>query len=126
MTKLSKYYPYFTAILVCVVMLGSAQAETVKGANYSIISDNDFRNVKRSIDVRLDKKASAEVLNAIALKLKNMERKKYERTFIAYYLPNMEVGAGAWATSHFDPELDVRILGLTADEEEKMAKEAKV
>lgn len=125
MTKLSKYYPYFTAILVCVVMLGSAQAETVKGANYSIISDNDFRNVKRSIDVRLDKKASAEVLNAIALKLKNMERKKYERTFIAYYLPNMEVGAGAWATSHFDPELDVRILGLTADEEEKMAKEAK-
>lgn len=125
MTKLSKYYPYFTAILVCLVMLGSAQAETVKGANYSIISDNDFRNVKRSIDVRLDKKASAEVLNAIALKLKNMERKKYERTFIAYYLPNMEVGAGAWATSHFDPELDVRILGLTADEEEKMAKEAK-
>ena len=126
MTKLSKYYPYFTAILVCVVMLGSAQAETVKGANYSIISENHYRNVKRSIDVRLDKKASAEVLNAIALKLKNMERKKYERTFIAYYLPNMEVGAGAWATSHFDPELDVRILGLTADEEEKMAKEAKV
>lgn len=119
-----KYFPYFIAIFVLSAMLGTVQAEAVDGATYSIISDNDFRDVKRSIDVRLDKKVSVEALRTIAQKLKNMERKKYERTFIGYYLPNMEVGAGAWATSHFDPELEVRILGLTAEEEEKMARAA--
>lgn len=125
MIKLLKYFYCFTAIIVLSVTVDSVQAETIEGETYSIISDNDFRDVKRSIDVRLDKKVSVEVLRTIARKLKNMERKKYERTFIAYYLPNMEVGAGAWATSHFDPELEVRILGLTAEEEEKMARAAK-
>lgn len=125
MIRILKYFPFLAAIFVCSVMLGTVQAETVEGATYSIISDNDFRDVKRSIDVRLDKKVSVEVLRTIAQKLKNMERKKYERIFIAYYLPNMKVGAGAWATSHFDPELKVRILGLTAEEEEKIAQAAK-
>jgi hypothetical protein len=32
----------------------------------------------------------------------------------------MEVGAGAWATTHFDPDLEVCILGLTAEEEEAL------
>ena len=120
MIKLLKYFYCFTAIIVLSVTVGSVQAGT-----YTIISDNDFRDVKRSIDVRLDKKVSVEVLRTMARKLKNMERKKYDRTFIAYYLPNMEVGAGAWATSHFNPELEVRILGLTAEEEEKMDRAAK-
>ncbi len=125
MTRLLKYFSCFTAIVVCSVMLDSVQAQTIEGVTYSIISDKDFRDVKRSIDVRLDKKVSVEVLRAMARKLKNTKRKKYERTFIGYYLPNMEAGVGAWATSHFDPELEVRILGLTAEEEEKMARAAK-
>ena len=127
MIKLSKCFSCFTAIFVWAMLFGSAQAETetVEEVAYSIISDNDYRDVRRSIDVRLDKKVSAEALGTIARKLKNMEHKRYERTFIVYYLPYMEVGAGAWATSHFKPELEVRILGLTAEEEEKTAREAK-
>lgn len=106
-------------------MFSTVQAETVEGATYSIISDNNSGGVKRSIEVRLDKKVSADRLRMIALKLKNMERKKYERIFISYYLPNMEIGAGGWATSHFTPELEVIILGLTAEKEEKMTQAAK-
>ena len=41
----------------------------------------------------------------------------YERTFIVYYLPGMPVGGGGWATTHFDPALEVRILGLARQEE---------
>ena len=63
-------------------------------------------------------------MRTIARKLKNNERKNYNRTFIFYRLPNMGVDRGAWATSHFDPELEVRILGLTAEEEERMIREA--
>ena len=33
-----------------------------------------------------------------------------------HYLPGMEVNAGAWATSHFTPNLEVSILGLTLEQ----------
>jgi len=32
---------------------------------------------------------------------------------IGYYLPGMEVGAGGWATTHFNPDLEIRVLGMT-------------
>ena len=125
MNKLSRYLSCLSAIFLWTVLSGSVQADTVGGATYSIITDKSFRDVKRSITVRLDKKVSEEVLRTIAWKLKNTGHKKYERTFIVYYLPDMKVGAGAWATSFFDPGLEVEILGLTAEEEEKMTKDAK-
>jgi hypothetical protein len=31
----------------------------------------------------------------------------------------MEIGAGAWATTHFDPTLEVKILGLPVEEEQE-------
>lgn len=83
---------------------------------YSIISENEDGprklGIKRSIDVRLNHKVSEDVLRAIALKLKASDPKTYERTFICYYLPGQAVGAGAWATTHFNPGLEVRILDL--------------
>jgi hypothetical protein len=100
-------------------------AETIEAPSYSIISENQSKDVKRSVDVRLEKKVSAEVLKTIAEKIKGTERKKFERTFITYYLPEMKVGSGAWATSHFDPDLKVKIIGLTADEEDKLTNDAK-
>lgn len=125
MNIIRRYLPCLAGIFVWVALMSSAQGETVEGATYSIISDNSYRDVKRSIDVRLEQKVSEEALRAIAMKLKSIERVKYERTFIAYYLPDMKVGAGAWATSHFDPSMEVRILGLTAAEEKTMIREAK-
>jgi hypothetical protein len=87
---------------------------------YTIISSDTYLDWKRSLDVRLNKKVSEETLRAIALKLKSADSKKYESTFICYYLPDMKVGAGAWATTHFDPDLKVRIQGLTAEQEEAL------
>lgn len=125
MNKLSRYVPCLAAIFVWAVLLGSVQAETVEGATYSIISDSSLHNIKRSIEVRLNKKISKEMLRTIALKLKNTERKKYKRTFIFYLLPDMKTDNMAWATTHFNPKLEVRILGLTVEEEERMVREAK-
>jgi len=87
---------------------------------YSIIDSDTYLNYKRSLDVRLNKKVSEKTLRAIALKLKAQDLKNYERTFICYYLPDMEVGTGAWATTHFDPDLEVRILGLTVEQEKAL------
>lgn len=75
---------------------------------------------KASFDIRLGKKASEGNLELIAHNIK-AEHPGFERYFIAYYLPDMEIGTGAWATSHFNPDLKVEVLGLSEEEEEKLA-----
>lgn len=89
--------------------------------SFSIIAADSIPDIKRSLDIRLNRKVSAETLRAIALELKAQDESAYERTLITYYLPGMTVGAGAWATTHFDPALEVRILGLTAEDEKALA-----
>jgi hypothetical protein len=83
---------------------------------YSIIKTETVASAKRSLDVRLNQRVSEDVLRAIALELKGQDATRYDRTFILYYLPDMEVGAGAWASTHFNPNLEVRILGLSPEQ----------
>ncbi len=92
---------------------------------FTIINTNNIPGIKRSLDVRLNKRVSEEVLRAIAMKIKSQDSRTYERTFIAYFLPEMIVDSGAWATTHFNPELEVRILGVSAEEEEKLSSQPK-
>lgn len=96
-----------------------------KNISYSIIKSTALRNTKRSVDVRLAGKVSEDILRLIARKIKTQDTIKYDRIFIAYYLPNMEVGSGAWATTHYNPKLEVKVLGLSKAEEEKRNSEPK-
>lgn len=84
---------------------------------YTVMHQDVVRGIKRSLDVRLNSKVSEQVLASIAMELKKSDPNSYDRTFIGYYLPTMETNAGYWATSHFNPDLEVRILGLTAEQE---------
>ncbi|MCK4342810.1 MAG: ABC transporter permease [Phycisphaerae bacterium] len=97
-----------------------AQATIPNDVTYTIIKKYVLRSIKRSLDVRLNRKVSEDVLRAIALQLKDSDPNTYDRTFICYYLPGMIVDAGAWATTHFNPNLEVRILGLTVEEEKAL------
>ena len=90
-----------------------------------VIETNRLATIKCGLTVRLSKKVSRETLRQLAIKLRANECKKYDRVFITYYLPGMTVGAGAWATTHFNPNLDVRILGMTVEEEKNLLKEKK-
>jgi hypothetical protein len=87
---------------------------------YSIVESDTIPGVKRSLVIRLNKKVSAAVLGVIANELKLRDSRNYTRTFISYHLPDTVVGGGAWATTHFDPGLEVRILGLSEEEEGKL------
>jgi hypothetical protein len=117
-------------MIAAAVMVGGREADAAKKASgvipkdvtYKVIEEQTIPGAKRSLDVRLNKKVSREVLRAIALTLKQRDPRKYDRTFIVYLLPGMKPGAGAWATSHFDPELELQILGSTAEEEAEMKK----
>ena len=71
--------------------------------------------IRKNIVVRLNEKISEATLRAIALELKSGDSRHYDRSFIVHYLPEMPVGADGWATTHFAPGLDVRILGITSE-----------
>ncbi|MCH7686317.1 MAG: hypothetical protein IH899_06510 [Planctomycetes bacterium] len=100
----------------------SSKAIIPKDVTYRIIDQNTVPGIKRSLDIELNKKVPKSVLTAIAHKLKSSDSASYERTFIGYYLPDMKRNAGYWATTHFNPDLDVRILGLTTDQEAALTK----
>ncbi len=88
--------------------------------SYSIINDQSYTNVKRSVDVRLKNRITIEQLTSLAHEINNLNKKSFKRTFILYYLPDMKVDAGAWASTHFNPNLKVEILGATIEEVQKL------
>jgi hypothetical protein len=101
-----------------------ALADSFHGVNYTIIEKSDTvieksnsEIIKGRIDIRLEKKVTKDFLYELALKLRKIESINYDRIFITYYLPGMTTGSGAWATSHFNPNLEVKILGTTIEEE---------
>jgi len=103
---------------------GDHSTKTEAVVTYSIVDSYILPGIKRSLVVRLNKKVSEETLRNIAFKLKVQDPRYYVRTFISYNLPGMKLNSGAWATTHFDPNLEVRILGVTLEQEEFFRRDA--
>ena len=97
-------------MLLCFAVGGFAE---VDNSEYSIIEVTTLFSIKRSVDVRLEHRVSEGVLREIAQAL---YVPGYDRTFMGYYLPYMEVGEGGWATTHFNPDINIEILGMTPDQ----------
>lgn len=108
-------------ILLVMALINSINSAILSSAipsdvSYSIIEESTPL-LNHSLTIRLNKRVSEQTLRAIAHKLKSQESRHFEGTGIFYYLPGMEVdAAGCWATTHFSPELKVRIIGLTVEE----------
>jgi len=117
-----------TIILIGVLSLLPAIpvfAGSFQGVNYTVIEKSNMGSIKGSIDIRLGEKVTKDFLQKLALKLRDAEPRKYDRLFITYILPGMKPGSGAWATSHFNPSLEVKILGMTIEEEKALKSEPK-
>lgn len=85
--------------------------------SYSIIEEDRNDNFSKSnITVRINKKTTEEVLTEIAKEIKS-DREDLENIFIFYYPDGILTSSFAWATSHFTPNLNVKILGSTEDED---------
>jgi ankyrin repeat protein len=75
---------------------------------------------KTTLKIRLSRRILGDELRAIALKLRQQERTA-SRLFVSYYLPGMrESQDQPWALTHFTPELEMAIKGLTEKEEESL------
>jgi len=87
---------------------------------FTIIKDDKNERLKKvNIDVRLDKEISKIELKKIGLKIKE-ERPEFDKFWIFYYLPEHKTGNGAWAITHFKPELEIEILGATQEASKEM------
>lgn len=64
----------------------------------------------RILDVELSRKVDEEMLGIVANLLRDADDMVYLRTYIVYYLPGMVSGTRGWATSHFLPDLQVRLI----------------
>jgi hypothetical protein len=83
---------------------------TAKAPTYSIISKDEIRYEKISLNIRLSRKCSESQLSTIAREIKDRHVSgPYKRVFMLYYLPGMPVGDGAWATSHYTPSSGFKI-----------------
>ena len=90
---------------------------TADNPPYEIIGrDRSISGTRCSFYVRLEERVPESSIRNIAEEIKRREAEDCERTFIVHLLPGMEVDAGAWATSHFTPNLEVRILGMTVEQ----------
>lgn len=78
------------------------------------------------MDVRLKEKVNEKTIEGIAKEIHDSNPQHFKRTFIVYYLPEQTVGAGGWATSHFNPTLEVNVIGLSAGSEAEKATVSKV
>jgi hypothetical protein len=70
---------------------------------------------KNNIEVSLNKKIDKEVLQEIAMKIRE-NRNEYSKLWIFYHIPNMTEGM-AWATTHFTPNLEINIIGSTENQD---------
>ncbi len=75
-----------------------------------IIREDEIPGQFRILDVELSRRVGEEMLATIANLLRDADDMIYLRTYIVYYLPGMESGQGGWATSHFNPDLEVRLI----------------
>lgn len=76
--------------------------------------------VKISLDLIVSGKPSSLELEQLASTIRHQLcriariprhcEKIYPRVFLTWYLTGMKIGGGAWATTHFDPELEIKIM----------------
>ncbi len=102
--------------------LSKEKIDANKTPKYSIIKCDEIKTIKKiTISVRLSREVNKNELKKIALKIKK-SKPNFKKYWIFYFLPGHTTQYGAWATSHFKPELEIRILGASNESFEEMEK----
>lgn len=91
-------------------------------SKYTILTEDKNKQLKKvTINIRLDQEISKSELKKIGLSIKE-NRLEFDNFWIFYYLPDHSIGNGAWATTHFTPNLEVKILGATKESMQELDK----
>ncbi|MDA3933986.1 MAG: hypothetical protein PF630_06625 [Gammaproteobacteria bacterium] len=99
-----------TVLVYMLLTIGCDSEDKLVVKQYEIINSETNHSYKKSVDVRILKKHTKDELAGFAHEIKNLDSRKYDRIFIFYYLPGMSIGSGAYATTHYNPNLQIKIL----------------
>lgn len=78
--------------------------------NYTLTEYDVIHYEKYSANIRIERELTRQELRKLANYIYRKENlNKYKRAFLVYYLPNMKFGQGGWATTHFNPNLEIII-----------------
>jgi hypothetical protein len=124
---------FYFALIIFISILSDRESKSSSNSNgtrssvqivqpmsylYSITKDESMGNIKRSVDLSIEKPLTEKQLVAIAKEIKNSDTNEYERTFIGYVLAD-QTSSIYWATTHFNPLLQVNINGINLEDWEK-------
>ncbi|WP_430471805.1 hypothetical protein [Thalassospira lucentensis] len=84
--------------------------------DYKIIKDEKMGSIKRTVEIELIERVDEKRLREIAT---NVYEKGFERTFIGYRVKG-ENRPTYWATTHYNPNLEVKILAKSLPDKEAM------
>ena len=106
-----------------VVQQGNYDNSVVSNAFVSSILEIDLNNKRAfNVSVRLSEKCSESHLITLALQIKNRIDAVSDRGVVFFFLPNMKLNNGAWAAVDFEPQINVRIIGQSMEDERKVSK----
>ena len=78
---------------------------------YEVLNVESIPGEKLSITLVVSRAITNEALSQNAKMIyKSFFGPRFKRIFIDWYLPGMEIGSGVWATTHFNPRLEVKIM----------------
>lgn len=102
-------------ILVLATLLPSL---AIANPSYEIIKDDKIKGVKRSVEIVLTERVSEKELEKIA---KEIYKSGFKNTFIGYRITGDDPTNAYWATTHFQPDLKVKIIGSTLEQHQALS-----
>jgi len=111
---------FFVFILLLLVSCGSGSVNTYPrpDISYTFMNIKKGSSSKCDLDIRLPNRISKDNIVQVAEYISQNEGAGCSPLFIFYFLPDETPGIdAAWAYSHFDPQLNVGINGLSLENE---------
>ncbi|MFP9099157.1 hypothetical protein ACLI09_08895 [Flavobacterium sp. RHBU_24] len=119
------------SLLICLILtscgsdtIGKYKKEPLPdNFSYKIVEDESDETIeKNQLTVELNQKLTEGQIATLAEELFN-SKPKQRRFYISYVIKDVHAVA-SWATSHFDPELEIDILGSTSEQDLNAKKNA--
>ena len=91
--------------------------EAFSSSLVSSLVEHDIRpGVKRHVLATLVERVSETDLRRISEAIRLLDNRPYRRTFISYRIEGEATDGMYWAMAEFDPELELTVLGITAEQ----------
>ncbi len=111
--------------VIAIYACGGPAYEIPDDVEWTITSEEPNKAFsKNNVEVQLNKRVSEEILRAVAQEIRS-ERYEYDNLWIFHRLEGVEGGL-AWATTHYNPDLTVKIIGSTEEDSEQAAANSEV